>query len=169
MLQIETVRSAQQCAVTPPKWVDPLTASLPGGARPLTAIVRGPAGSSLMMVTEPLSEPKADGRNRIGTATEVPGATTSGKDATDGASNSAGVVVIAEIESGQGPALLMTSGWSAKPPRQTLPKLRTSARAVTTRPVPFRPVAATSTKGAPRSLLAMRVIAVSLTPATVGL
>jgi hypothetical protein len=46
-LQIEMVRSAQQHADTPPNEVDPVTASLPVGVSPETAILRGPDGSSL--------------------------------------------------------------------------------------------------------------------------
>ncbi len=72
------------------------------------------------------------------------------------------------MESGQVPELLMVSSSSTNEPRQTLPKLPLLAMAVTTAPVPFLPVAETSTKGAAGSLLMMRIVAVSDTPATVG-
>src|SRR4030095_3014555 len=49
-LQIEIVRSAQQHAVTPPNDVEPVTVSLPEGAKPETATTRGPVGSSLVTV-----------------------------------------------------------------------------------------------------------------------
>jgi len=40
-LQMEIVRSAQEQALTPPKHAEPVTASLPEGALPLTEIVCG--------------------------------------------------------------------------------------------------------------------------------
>src|SRR5579863_7787776 len=49
-LQIEIVRSSRQHAGTPPKKVEPVTASLPAGALPETRIERGPAGSLLSTV-----------------------------------------------------------------------------------------------------------------------
>src|SRR5271165_6041053 len=49
-LQIEIVRSSRQHARTPPKNVEPVTASLPAGALPETWIDRGPPGSLLSTV-----------------------------------------------------------------------------------------------------------------------
>ena len=72
------------------------------------------------------------------------------------------------IDSGQVPELLIVSSSSANEPRQTSPKLPPSAMAVAMTPVPCRPVAATSTNGAVGSLLMIRIVAVSVTPAVVG-
>src|ERR1700722_3494777 len=72
------------------------------------------------------------------------------------------------IVSGQIQELLNVSSSSANDPRQTLPNAPASAIAVASRPVPLLPVAATSTNGAVGSLLAMRMMAVSLAPATEG-
>jgi hypothetical protein len=52
---------------TPPKTAEPVTASLPGGARPVTAIVAGLDGSSLVTVIIALAGPSAAGAKRIGT------------------------------------------------------------------------------------------------------
>src|ERR1700677_3306894 len=67
-LQMEIMRSAVQQAFTPPKHVEPVTASLPGGAVPDRATTWGPAGSSLKTVIEPDEEPSPVGAKRMGTA-----------------------------------------------------------------------------------------------------
>src|ERR1700716_3038683 len=77
-LLTEIVRSAQQQAVTPPKEVEPLTASFPEGAFPDTAMVVGPAGSSLSTVIVAAFAPRPVGWKRIGTSRASPAPITSG-------------------------------------------------------------------------------------------
>ena len=60
------VRSAQQPALTPPKVVEPVTASLPAGASPETSTLSGLAGSSLVTVIVADFGPKLAGWKRIG-------------------------------------------------------------------------------------------------------
>ena len=60
-LQMESVRSAQQPALTPPKVVEPDTASLPAGASPKTLMLKGLAGSSLFTVMVANLAPKLSG------------------------------------------------------------------------------------------------------------
>jgi hypothetical protein len=58
---MEIVRSAQQHALTPPKVVEPDTASLPGGASPEVLMLIGLAGSSLLTVMVASLAPKLPG------------------------------------------------------------------------------------------------------------
>jgi hypothetical protein len=125
---MEIVRSAQQHAVTPPKTVDPVTASSPEGALPFTAIVAGLAGSLLITVIVPETGPKPVGWNRIGTVSEPPAAMFNGYDSTSGTRNAVEFDVIASIVNVHLPLLFNTSGSSAKCPTQTFPKFPVSAR-----------------------------------------
>src|SRR5271170_6482089 len=86
-LQTESVRSAQQQALTPPKVVEPATASLPEGASPDTRTVCGEAGSLLATVITPVTGPKPAGAKRIGKASESPVPINNGNDRTSGARN----------------------------------------------------------------------------------
>lgn len=67
VLHMESVRSAQRHAFTPPKVVEPVIVSFPGGALPETLMLTGPIGSSLFTVIVADLEPKLAGRKRIGT------------------------------------------------------------------------------------------------------
>src|SRR5580692_10530146 len=73
------VRSAQEQAFTPPKQSEPVTASLPEGAYPVTSIVRRPAGSSLSTVIVADFEPKLVGSKRSGISSEFPGEIVTGQ------------------------------------------------------------------------------------------
>jgi hypothetical protein len=77
-LQTDIVRSAQQQAVTPPKIVEPVTASFPEGTSPETAMVRGPAGSLLSTATVADLDPELVGAKRIGADRKFPGAILNG-------------------------------------------------------------------------------------------
>src|SRR5271170_4114282 len=77
-LQIEMVRSALRQASTPPKNVEPVTASRPDGASPVTTMDAGLAGSLLMMVRVAEAGPTLAGANRIGAGTDSPGPIDSG-------------------------------------------------------------------------------------------
>src|SRR5262245_32356154 len=70
---------------------------------------------------------------------------------------------------GHTPVLLIVSSSSTKEPRQTFPKLPTLATAVVSLGVPRIPVADRTTNGALGSLLMIRMVAVSATPAALGL
>ena len=72
-LQIESVRSAQHPAFTPPKLVEPATASFPGGASPRTRIEVGLDGSSLNTSMVADLSPKLTGAKRIGAGKKPPG------------------------------------------------------------------------------------------------
>src|SRR5258708_7542102 len=72
MLQMESVRSAMQQAVTPPKQREPVMTSLPVGALPETAIVLGLEGSLLTMVIVADFAPKLVGWKRMGMSTASP-------------------------------------------------------------------------------------------------
>src|ERR1700704_1348247 len=73
VLQIDSVRSAQHPAFTPPNVVEPATVSLPAGASPETLMLVGLAGSSLVTVIVAAFAPKPSGLNRIGTGRASPG------------------------------------------------------------------------------------------------
>src|SRR5712691_8398597 len=122
-LQMASVRSARQHAFTPPKQSEPVTASLPDGASPVTANVCGLPGSPLVTVMVAAFGPKLAGAKRIGIVSELPGPMSKENDWTFGTRNSADEDEIAETVSGHGPLLLRMSGSSAKRPTQTLPKL----------------------------------------------
>src|SRR5437763_1478654 len=87
-LQTDTVRCGRRPHLIPPKTVEPATASWPEGTLPDTAIIRGPAGSSLLTVTVADLGPKLDGWNRIGTCRESPPSMANGYDSTWGMRNS---------------------------------------------------------------------------------
>src|SRR5271167_1429596 len=72
-LQIEMVRSALQQASTPPKNVEPVTASVPDGASPVTTMDPGLPGSLLVMVKVEEAGPTLAGAKRIGSGTDSPG------------------------------------------------------------------------------------------------
>src|ERR1035438_8899809 len=77
--------------------------------------------------------------------------------------------VIPNTTSGQLPLLLMVSGSSTNEPTHAAPMFPLSAMAIPRFAVPWNPVAARSTTGAAGSLLVIRMVATSKTPATVGL
>src|ERR1700722_15040199 len=119
---MEIVRSAQQPAFTPPKVVEPPTASLPGGAWPETLMLSGPVGSSLLTVIVAVLEPKLTGSKRMGIGRELPGPIVIGYDNASGTMNSPADEVIPVTVSVHLPLLVKTSGLSSKQPTQTLPK-----------------------------------------------
>src|ERR1700737_221170 len=63
---------------TPPKNVEPVTASFPAGALPETLTVRIPAGSSLLIERVAILAPKLLGWKRIGRSIDAPAATIRG-------------------------------------------------------------------------------------------
>src|ERR1035438_10898269 len=67
-LQIAIVRSAQQCAFTPPSEVEPVTASLPAGTVPETPTVCFPAASSLSIHSLASTPPAEIDSNPTGTS-----------------------------------------------------------------------------------------------------
>src|SRR4051794_1066232 len=120
---MEMVRSARQQAFTPPKHREPVTTSLPDGAKPETANVRGPAGSSLVTVIVADLGPKLVGWRRIGTCREPPASTLSGYDKMLGTRNSAEEEVMPVIVSVQCPLLLKDIISSTKDAMHAFPKL----------------------------------------------
>src|SRR5262249_15584206 len=108
----DMVRSAQQQAFTPPNDVEPVTASLPDGALPETATVRGPPGSSLPTVIFADLTPKLVGWKRMGSGSEPPTSIVSGNDITFGTRNSGEEEVMLAIVRVQYPQLLNNMIWS---------------------------------------------------------
>src|SRR5215468_8741235 len=92
---------------------------------------------------------------------------TSGNDATPGGWKSVEVEMIPVTRRSQPPALLIASGKFLKEPRQMSPKLPASAITVVMLGLVSVPVALRSKKGAPGSLLVMRMRA-CWGPAIVG-
>src|SRR5438874_2682043 len=86
-LQMAIVRSPRQHSLTPPMHVDPVMVSRPDGTSPENTTVLAPAGSSLVTVIVPDFVPKLEGAKRMGTATDVPGASLMGYDCTFGTTN----------------------------------------------------------------------------------
>src|SRR5208283_1260673 len=158
-LQMDIVRSAQQQAVTPPKFVEPVTASLPGGALPDKAIVCEPAGSSLVTVRIADLPPKLAGSKRMGTGRKFPAPMLIGNDNTSGARNSPEDEVMPVTESVHFPLLLKISGSSAKEPTHTFPKFPLSAISRTRRGATAVPVTVIVC-GLKRSLLKIVIVAV---------
>ena len=72
------VRSTWQQASTPPKKVEPDTASFPAGALPETCTLLAPAGSLLTTVMVADFAPKLVGWKRIGRSSDMPAAMISG-------------------------------------------------------------------------------------------
>src|SRR5580658_1689129 len=132
-LQIEMVRSALQHAWTPPKNVEPVTASLPDGASPVTTIDAGLAGSLLVMVRVEEKEPTPAGAKRIGTGTDEPGPIDSGYDRTCGTPNSAAELVMSVTDRTHDPLLFRISGSSTNDPVQAAPMFPLPAMARTSR------------------------------------
>src|SRR5450759_1571537 len=121
-LQIAIVRSAQQCAFTPPNEVVPVTASLPDGTVPETPTVRFPAGSSLSISIVAAFAPAETGANRTGTSSEPPAAMVSGSAKTDGVQNSGDEELILVTVRTHLPLLAKVSDASRNDPMQTGPK-----------------------------------------------
>ncbi len=122
-----TVRNSRRPHFTPPKYVEPVTASFPAGASPETPIVWGFAGSSLVTVIVAVFGPKLAGSNRIGTPSELPASIVSGYDRTSGTRNSPDEDEIPVTLSVHRPLLLRISDSSLNDPTQQLPKLPLSA------------------------------------------
>ena len=74
---MQTVLSAVPQS-TSPKWVEPVTASLPAGAEPDTPTVRVVAGWAVSISIVADAEPIVVGWNRIGTISDPPEAIRSG-------------------------------------------------------------------------------------------
>src|SRR6516162_10269746 len=119
---MESVRSAQQHAFTPPKIVEPAIVSFPGGALPDTFSVTGPAGSSLLIVIVPDLAPKLAGSNRMGSGSPSPGPIVIGNESTCGTRKSGELEVIPVIVRVHLPLFVTISGSSKKDPTQTFPK-----------------------------------------------
>src|ERR1035441_3855137 len=121
-LQMESVRSARQQALTPPKQSDPLTASLPGGASPVSCTVWTPAGSLLLIVMVAELGPIFDGWKRMGSGNASPGPTVSGSESTSGTMKSVDDEEMPAMESVQLPLLLRITGRSTNDPTHTRPQ-----------------------------------------------
>ena len=96
--------------MTPPKMVDPVNVSLPEGARPVTDMVAGLSGSSLVTVMVAAFAPKLVGSKRMGTATASPGPMVIGKESTSGTRNSPEDELMLVTVSVHFPLLVSTSG-----------------------------------------------------------
>src|SRR5271169_5495460 len=160
---MEMVRSALQHAWMPPKNVEPVTASWPDGASPVTAMDAGLAGSLLVMVTLAEAGPTLVGAKRIGSGTDSPGPMDIGYEMTCGTWKSADELVMPVIERTQAPLLFRIRGSSANEPTQAVPMFPLSAMARTSRGVGATPDTET-VRGPSRSLL--NNVSVALAPPT---
>lgn len=120
---MDIVRCAWWQHLAPPKIVDPVTASRPEGARPVTEMVAGLSGSSLVTVIIAAFGPKPVGSKRMATGTASPGPIVMGNDNTSGTRNSPEDELMPVTVNVHLPLLARTNGSSTNECTQQLAKV----------------------------------------------